>query len=599
MWKAINTELARTPHSRVDFTDRLVNSDGSPFASKQQLVDALNSEFVTAAAACGAPTADRPGCLASMAARCVNSDCSIRFQLFTPDEVIKIFKTSIAPKDSTDVYGLSANLLKQASPAIGFILSRLFNNCMRLGVYPESLKTVKICPLYKGKGKKSEIKSYRPISLIPCPSKCFEVGLNKRLLAFWSPRNVMSDSQYAYREGRSTTDLVREVVYSVLRAREARRHVAVVCCDLSRAFDTADHALVADKLAHYGIRGPATQLILSFMTDRAQVVVGGGGSAISSELRNLMGVPQGSCLSNTLFGILLNDLPKAIEGAEIFMYADDVTAVVSTPVERELEGALNSVMGQLHNWFRSNGLALNKEKTSFMRFKLNGHPSSSLRVCAGDAPIQHVTSTRLLGFHLDSALTWETHIDEVCGKLGRACFALRRLARTAGKPAVRECYFATVHSILTYGTELWARASDWTRAFSMQKRAVRAMAGKPMDAPARDIFRELKILPLPCLFIYNAAVFTYDNIDAFKRRGVNTNYPLRSNKYKNRLVAEPRRLAKSDRSLYFLGPSVYNRLPDVVREVAAPAGFRSRLKKYLMTELFYSYEEFFNLPLTL
>ncbi|XP_048003927.1 uncharacterized protein LOC125240123 [Leguminivora glycinivorella] len=130
----------------------------------------------------------------------------------------------------------------------------------------------------------------------------------------------MSESQYAYRHGRSTTDLVREVVRCVLGAREAGRHVAVICCDLSRAFDTADHALVAKKLDHYGIRGPATNLILSFMTDRAQAVVGDGGKVVSTELQNLMGVPQGSCLSNTLFSILLNDLPKAIKGADIYIH---------------------------------------------------------------------------------------------------------------------------------------------------------------------------------------------------------------------------------------------------------------------------------------
>ncbi|XP_063384371.1 uncharacterized protein LOC134670474 [Cydia fagiglandana] len=295
--------------------------------------------------------------------------------------------------------------------------------------------------------------------------------------------------------------VVREVVRCVLRAREAERYVAVICCDLSRAFDTADHALVADKLAHYGIRAAASKLILSFMTDRAQVVIGDGGKVVSSELRNLMGVPQGSCLSNTLFSILLNDLPKAIKGADILMYADDVTAVVSATAERGLEEALNLVMEQLHQWFRSNGLALNKEKTSYMTFKLNGHRSPTMRVSAGGAPLQHVTCTRLLGFQLDNVLSWEAHINELCGRLGRACFALRRLASTAGKGAVRECYFATVHSLLTYGVELWGRASDWGRVFSMQKRAVRAMAGKAADAPARDIFRDLKILPLPCLFI--------------------------------------------------------------------------------------------------
>ncbi|XP_063389660.1 uncharacterized protein LOC134675379 [Cydia fagiglandana] len=140
-------------------------------------------------------------------------------------------------------------------------------------------------------------------------------------------------------------------------------------------------------------------------------------------------------------------------------------------------------MEQLHQWFQSNGLALNKEKTCFITFKLNGHPSPTLKVCMGGAPIQQVSCTRLLGFQLDSALTWESHIDELCGRLGRACYALRRLASTAGLCAVRECYYATMHSLLTYGVELWARASDWNRVFVMQKRAVRIMAACDKGSP--------------------------------------------------------------------------------------------------------------------
>ncbi|XP_061710667.1 uncharacterized protein LOC133520314 [Cydia pomonella] len=558
MWKAINTELARAPRERVDYTELLVDNAGRRFESKQLAVDALNHEFVTAATACGAPSADHGRCISALSEGYADADCSLRLRAFTPHEVANLFKYSVAPKNSTDAYGLSTNLLKQASPTISYVLSHLFNNC---------------------------------------PSKCFEAGLNKRLLGFWAPRNVLSESQYAYRQGRSTTDLVREVVRGVLSAREAERYVAVICCDLSRAFDTADHALVADKLAHYGIRGPANKLILSFMTDRAQVVVGAGGSVVSAELRNLMGVPQGSCLSNTLFSVLLNDLPKAIKGAEIFMYADDVTAVITASAEHELEGAINDIMEQLHQWFQSNGLAMNKEKTCFMTFKLNGHPSPTLRVCAGGAPIQQVSGTRLLGFQLDSALTWESHIDDLCGRLGRACYALRRLASTAGLCAVRQCYYATMHSLLTYGVELWARASDWSRVFVMQKRAVRIMTGKPSDAPARDLFRDLNILPLPCLYLYQVAVFTHENLNKFKLKGTNDNYHLRSNAHKNRLIADPHRLAKSQRSVYCAGPSVYNRLPDSIRNTATTAVFKCKLKMWLMSEVFYDYAEYFNLPI--
>ncbi|XP_063544327.1 uncharacterized protein LOC134752589 [Cydia strobilella] len=590
-------ELARKPRERVDYTDLLRDTDGKPFASKQQLADAVNREFVTAAAACGAPVPARARCRAHMAEWRDASDTSIRLIPFTLAEINVILKTAIASKNSTDIYGLSASLLRQAGFAISFVLSHLFNDCMKSGVYPDGLKKVKICPLYKGKGQKSAVKSYRPISLVPGPSKCFEVGLNRRLLEYWFPRNVLSNCQYAYRRGRSTTDLVREVVRDVLRAREAGRHVAAICCDLSRAFDTADHTLVAEKLAHCGIRGPALSLLLSFMTERTQVVCGENGQISSAEMQNLMGVPQGSCLSNTLFSLLLNDLPRAINGASIYMYADDVTAVVSTPSARELEGALNSVVGQLQDWFKSNGLALNKEKTCFITFKLNGHPTQNLKVSAGDAQIQHVTCTRLLGFHLDGALVWDTHIDEVCGRLGRACFALRRLARTAGRAAVRDCYFATVHSLLTYGTELWGRSSDWQRVFSMQKRAVRAMAGVPDDTSARELFKEFHILPLPCLYLYQVAMFTYGHIDEFKRRGTNPRYSLRSNKYEYRLSTISHKLAKTERSVYYLGPSVYNRLPSTVRNAASAQSFKSRLKSWLEENNFYNYQDFFNLPL--
>lgn len=170
---------------------------------------------------------------------------------------------------------------------------------------------------------------------------------------------------------------------------------------------------------------------------------------------------------------------------------------------------------------------------------------------------------------------------------------------TAGRGAVRECYYATVHSLLTYGVEFWGRASDWRRVFSQQKRAIRAMAGRPENTPARDLFHELKILPLPCLLIYQVSVFTHENLDMFKRRGINTNYNLRSNRHHNRLIAESHRLAKSERSAYYVGPSIYNRLPDCVRDATSTAAFKVRLKKWLMQESFYSYDEFFSLPIIL
>ncbi|XP_063379476.1 uncharacterized protein LOC134666254 [Cydia fagiglandana] len=407
----------------------------------------------------------------------------------------------------------------------------------------------------------------------------------------------MTERQYAYRAGRATTDLVREVVWRVLSAREAGQHVALLCCDLSRAFGTADHQLIADKLSFYGIRGPALSLLTSFMSHRSQVVVAENGKITSSEMTNAMGVPQGSCLSNTLFSLLLNDLPTAIHDAEIYMYADDVAAIVTAPTTRELEHKLNSVVQRLEFWFRLNGLALNRDKTCYLTFQLNGTAPSPYSVTAEQTALQMVQSARLLGFQIDSGLIWDQHIDEICSRLGRACFALRRLAGTASRSVVLSCYFATVHSLITYGVELWARAADADRVFRMQKRAVRAIVGVPDDVSCRELFKELDILPLPCEHIFQVAIFTYKHYDAFRQRGVNESRAMRSNKLAHLLVTPAHKLRKSEKSVYISGPSVYNRLPnEIKRDATSAVVFKARLRKWLLSHIFYSVNESYELP---
>ncbi|KOB68734.1 RNA-directed DNA polymerase from mobile element jockey [Operophtera brumata] len=194
-------------------------------------------------------------------------------------------------------------------------------------------------------------------------AKILEVGINKRLLRFFNEYNIFTDRQYAYRPGRSTTALVRELVWKITGALEEMQQVAVVCCDLSRASDTADRLLLQEKLDYYGVRGPAAKFMSDFVTERCQVVVGDSGRVQSNEGISDLGVPQGSCLSNTTFSLLLNDLPNSIDGAEIYMFADDVAAVVTAPTTSDLKQKLSDVTKQLCDWFRINGLALNLDKT--------------------------------------------------------------------------------------------------------------------------------------------------------------------------------------------------------------------------------------------
>ena len=57
-------------------------------------------------------------------------------------------------------------VLKNISPEISPILSRLFNRCLKEKCFPTSSKTSSICPVFKNSGDCSSPSQYRPNSLL-------------------------------------------------------------------------------------------------------------------------------------------------------------------------------------------------------------------------------------------------------------------------------------------------------------------------------------------------------------------------------------------------------------------------------------------------
>ncbi|XP_050684532.1 uncharacterized protein LOC126979332 [Leptidea sinapis] len=254
--------------------------------------------------------------------------------------------------------------------------------------------------------------------------------------------------------------LTRKVVECILNAREKGLEVALLFCDLSKAFDVADHCVLATKFQLYGIDHQTLKLMLDFMSNRVQYVTGSGCELKSDGLYTTVGVPQGSSLSYLAFSILLNDLPRIVENAEVYMYADDVATVITAPGLDALEQKLSSVINQLAEWFRGNGLVLNLTKTQFICFDLSGRTRRQLVVNINDVRLQQVKAASFLGFQLDQTLSWDHHIENLSGRLARSCFAISRLSSTLSKKALRTCYFATFQSQVQYGVEFWGRAAD-------------------------------------------------------------------------------------------------------------------------------------------
>ena len=61
---------------------------------------------------------------------------------------------------------------------------------MSSGVFPNACKVAKLKPIIK-KEKKTDLSSYRPISLLPVFSKIIEEIVNDQTIAFLSDKNIL------------------------------------------------------------------------------------------------------------------------------------------------------------------------------------------------------------------------------------------------------------------------------------------------------------------------------------------------------------------------------------------------------------------------
>ncbi|UYV69164.1 hypothetical protein LAZ67_6002623, partial [Cordylochernes scorpioides] len=247
--------------------------------------------------------------------------CGLVDPPFSENEV-KLTAFKFGKRKSSGPEGIDNTVVKALVRMHPSLLSRLFNKCLDTGTFPEAWKVARVVLLEKSGRKGNSPNDYRPLSLLVCLGKVLDSLLAQRLKHWLESNELLSSFQHGFREGKSTTTALNEVLEGVEMGLNKGAWVLFVALDIDGAFNSMSWNKLMRNLMDMGCPDNLCSLILDFLRDR-RISLSFGGRKL--ERNCARGCPQGSCCGPILWNILVNTVfqEEFHEGDRLVLYADD------------------------------------------------------------------------------------------------------------------------------------------------------------------------------------------------------------------------------------------------------------------------------------
>ena len=251
---------------------------------------------------------------------------------------------------------------------------------------------------------------------------------------------------------------------------------------------------------------------------------------------------------------------------------------------------------KLQDWFTSNGMLLNPDKSEVLLVgskaqtrSFDGH--AVLQVAGTDIPFSN--KIKSLGVVLDSKLTFNTHVDNTVKACNYHIRALRHIRPALDKNTANMVACSIVSSRLDYCNSLLygTSKSNIAKLQRVQNTLARVVSGTKKRESITPVMMDLHWLPITARIEYKVALLTHKVLVSrqpeYLLDTICVYSPARDLRSGSQHLLTSRRshTATAQQSLNYAAKQVWNKLSPTLRNIPDLVAFKKQLK----TELFLSY----------
>ena len=511
-----------------------------------------------------------------------------KFKNISEDSVLKLLK-GLSLSSSLDLLSFDCKLLRLSCESIVSHVTHLFNLTFTHGLIPKDWKVARVSPVYKKSGVVNNASNYRPISVLGFLAKLIEKDVQCQLMSYLIVNDFITLDQSAYKKFHSTSSCLHTTIDEWLQNFDDKLYTGICFLDIAKCFDTINHDLLLSKLVKYGVNDVELKWFKSYLCDRQQFVC--YRNSFSNYGDVTLGVPQGSTLGPLLFMLFVNDLPIHINGARCAMYADDTAVFVSSDSVEGVNQKLNSVLGNVYDWYTSNRLVLNIDKSNAMLIN-NGSlrdENDTFEVLLNNTHLNTVHSTKYLGVHVDDQLQFHCHLDNLVKKLSSKLSWLCRLRHSVPRNVLELTFNLYIQPLFDYACTVWGCSKTNVDIIQrLQNRAARIICSDfdIINTRGIDLVKQLKwqtitdrinyflsIMMYNCVYGNAPAYLSNSIVMACETNDVNT----RLNDTLQVHIPDCRTNAMK-KSFIYRGSVVWNQLPSNLHEASSVDVFKKGAK---------------------